>query len=136
MPDKPRLFPTFRYRDPGRMIDWLTETLGFTLRARHMDGDTVAHAELAFGTTLLMLGQVRDDAYGRTVGAPDPAAQGGRSIYVAVTDPDALFARVVASGVAIDEPLTDRDYGSREFRCRDPEGNVWCFGTYCPTVAD
>jgi len=26
--------------------------------------------------------------------------------------------------------LTDQDYGSREFAARDPEGNVWCFGTY------
>ena len=30
------------------------------------------------------------------------------------------------------EELTDRDYGSREFICRDPEGNVWSFGTYWP----
>jgi uncharacterized glyoxalase superfamily protein PhnB len=24
------------------------------------------------------------------------------------------------------------DYGSREFTARDPEGNVWSFGTYDP----
>ena len=28
--------------------------------------------------------------------------------------------------------LTDTDYGSRDFICRDPEGYVWCFGTYWP----
>jgi uncharacterized glyoxalase superfamily protein PhnB len=28
--------------------------------------------------------------------------------------------------------LTDQDYGSREYAARDPEGNVWCFGTYRP----
>jgi uncharacterized glyoxalase superfamily protein PhnB len=26
--------------------------------------------------------------------------------------------------------LTDQDYGSREFIARDPEGNIWSFGTY------
>ena len=29
----------------------------------------------------------------------------------------------------IDEP-NDKDYGSREFSVRDPEGNRWSFGTY------
>jgi len=26
--------------------------------------------------------------------------------------------------------LNDTDYGSREFSVRDPEGNLWSFGTY------
>ena len=28
--------------------------------------------------------------------------------------------------------LTDLDYGSRDFSVRDPEGNLWSFGTYRP----
>ncbi len=35
----------------------------------------------------------------------------------------------------LEEP-TDRDYGSREFICADPEGNVWSFGTYWPKASD
>ncbi len=31
--------------------------------------------------------------------------------------------------------LTDQPYGSREYCARDPEGNVWCFGTYSPQAA-
>ena len=27
---------------------------------------------------------------------------------------------------------TDQDYGSRDFVAKDPEGNVWCFGTFHP----
>ena len=45
---------------------------------------------------------------------------------------DALHTRVAAYGVVIEEGLVDRDYGSREFTCRDPKGNLWCFGTYWP----
>jgi hypothetical protein len=26
----------------------------------------------------------------------------------------------------------DTDYGSRDFTVRDPEGNLWAFGTYRP----
>jgi len=29
------------------------------------------------------------------------------------------------------EPLT-QDYGGRDYTCKDPEGNVWTFGTYDP----
>jgi uncharacterized glyoxalase superfamily protein PhnB len=31
--------------------------------------------------------------------------------------------------------LVDTDYGSRDFSVRDPEGNLWSFGTYRPETA-
>jgi uncharacterized glyoxalase superfamily protein PhnB len=130
MTEAPRIYPTFRYRDPAAMIAWLCDTVGFTVHARHPAEGDVAHAELAYGSSMIMLGAVRDDAYGALVGAP--GQDGGKSIYVAVEEVDALHDRVVASGVVIEEGLVDRDYGSREFICRDPEGNLWCFGTYWP----
>lgn len=128
--EPPRIFPTFRYRDAGAMIDWLVGAFGFTVRAKYMDGERVAHAELAFGASLIMIGEAREDAYGEMVG--EVGAAGGKSIYVAVDDVDALFARVEAAGARIEQAPTDRDYGSREFICRDPQGNVWCFGGYWP----
>jgi uncharacterized glyoxalase superfamily protein PhnB len=77
-----------------------------------------------------MVGNVRDDAYGRMVGRPGP--QGGKSIYVAVDDPDETYARAKAAGAKILEEPTNRDWGSRDFVCADPEGNIWSFGTYWP----
>jgi uncharacterized glyoxalase superfamily protein PhnB len=130
MLEAPRIYPTFRYRDPAAMLAWLCDTIGFTVHARHPAEGPVAHAELAYGSSMIMLGAVRDDAYGALVGAP--GQDGGKSIYVAVEDVDALHSRVTASGVVIEEGLVDRDYGSREFTCRDPEGNLWSFGTYWP----
>ena len=44
--------------------------------------------------------------------------------------------RAEAAGAEILEGLTDRGYGSREFICRDPEGNVWSLGTYWPKSND
>lgn len=90
----------------------------------------IHHAELAYGSSILMLGQSRDDDYGKLIGGMD-----GRrtdSIYVAVDDPDALHARAKAAGAKIEMELRDTDYGSRDFACRDPEGNLWSFGTYWP----
>jgi uncharacterized glyoxalase superfamily protein PhnB len=75
--------------------------------------------------------RAREVAGGAMVGAPgDPG--NGQAIYIAVDDPDALCARAEAAGATILMALTDTDYGSRDFICRDPEGYVWCFGTYWP----
>ena len=91
-------------------------------------------SELAFGKALIMVGQMRDDAYGAMVGGPQPG--GGKSVYLAVDDVDAAAERARTAGAEILEEPADRDYGSREFICRDPEGNVWTLGTYWPKVKD
>ena len=113
------------------MIDWLVGTIGFTVISRidGADGQLV-HAELGYGNSAIMIGHAADDDYGAIVGPP--GAAGGKALYIAVDDVDGLFARVAATGATIEEGLTDRPYGSREFICRDAEGNVWCFGTYRP----
>lgn len=131
--EAPRIYATFRYRDPARIIDWLTTVFGFTVHARYDDGSgAVQHAELAYGSSMIMLGAIADDAYGAMVGSA--VVPGAKSVYVAVDDADALYARADAAGATILEGLVERSYGSREFTVRDPEGNVWCFGTYWPQV--
>ncbi|GLS28659.1 Uncharacterized conserved protein PhnB, glyoxalase superfamily [Mesorhizobium albiziae] len=127
--EAPRIYPTFRYRDAPKMIDFLCDAFGFTVHAKYMDGAFVSHAQLAFGSSMIMLGSVRDDDYGKMVGGP---ADGGKSTYVVCDDADALFARAKAAGAVVEEEPTNRDYGSRDFICRDPEGNIWSFGTYWP----
>lgn len=133
MTTPPCIYPTLRYKDANRMLVWLQEAFGFREHVVYRDGDTVAHAELALGSSILMLGQSKDDAYGKMVGDPDTRRTD--SIYIAVTDPDALHARAAAAGATIEMAPHDTDHGSRDFICRDPEGNLWSFGTYWPTIA-
>ena len=128
--EPPRLSPTLRCRDAEAMIRWLTGPVGFREHMVHRSEGVVAHAELSLGSSILMLGQMRDDAYGALVGGP-----GGRrtdALYLAVPDPDALHDRLRDVGATIESGLQDKPYGSRELLCRDPEGNLWCFGTYWP----
>ncbi len=127
--EAPCIYPSFRYHHAAEMIDWLVTAFGFSVHAKYMDGDKVAHAQLTLGSSMIMLGSVRDDAYGRLVGEPGP---GGKSVYVAITDADAACEQARAAGAEIIEGPIDRDYGSRDFMCRDPEGNIWSFGTYWP----
>lgn len=120
--EAPRIYPTFRYKDAATMIEWLERAFGFEVWAKYMDGECVAHAELVFGSSMIMLGSVRDDDYGALVGGPGQA--GGKSVYIAVDDPDAHYERARAAGAKIIEQPVDRDYGSREYSCADPEGNI------------
>ena len=67
--------------------------------------------------------------------APDPGQPWDSSrfgIYVCVDDIDAHYRRATAAGAEIIQELADTEYGSREYRALDPEGNMWFFGTYQP----
>ncbi len=132
--EAPRLYPTMRCRDAEAMIGWLKDAIGFSERVVYRNGGTVQHAELAWRSSILMLGQARDDEYGKLVG--DIGGRRTDAIYMAVDDPDALHERVRAAGARIEMELHDTDYGSRDFACRDPEGNLWSFGTYWPKTSE
>lgn len=116
------------YRDADAAIKWLEDVLAATVKEIHRDDDgDVAHAELNLDGAIIMLGTA---GVGREPFASLPA--GGRLLYAAIDDPDALHDRAAAAGADVAMPLTDTDYGSRDFTLRDPEGNLWSFGTYRP----
>jgi uncharacterized glyoxalase superfamily protein PhnB len=124
--EAPTLYPTMRFTDAPAAISFLENAFGFRrLHVYENPDGTVAHAELAFGPSILMLGSDRDDRLrGRKAG------QGW--MYVAVDDADAACERARAGGAEIVAEPYDTEYGSRDFTARDPEGNVWSFGTYRP----
>ena len=131
------VMPTLRYRNAPAAIDWLCKVFGFARHAVHeLPDGTVAHAELALGGGMIMLGSTRDDEYGR--GFKTPGELGGvetRSSYIVAADVDAVYARAQAAGATIVRPLKDTGYGSREFTVKDPEGHSWSVGTYDPWAA-
>jgi uncharacterized glyoxalase superfamily protein PhnB len=118
------VYPTMRYHDARAAVRFLVDTLGFAEKSVDTGDDgLIGHAELAWPEGgLIMLGQRRAE--------PSPFDTGRSCTYLVVTDPDAHHARAVAAGAEIVMGLTDQPYGSREYAVRDPEGNVWCFGTY------
>ncbi|GAA3241135.1 VOC family protein [Pseudonocardia petroleophila] len=120
----PTVWPTFVCRDADAELRFLVDAFGFTERAVHRGDDGgIEHAELTWGDGGVMVGTHRPD---------DPCGQppGGASVHVVVTAPDALHDRAVAAGATVLRPIEDTDYGSRQFVVRDPEGNVWSFGTW------
>ncbi len=127
------VIPAMRYRDPHKMIDWLCETFGFARKAVHDDGNGgIAHAELTLGDGMIMLGSARDDDFAKVQKPATTDHLVTQSAYIVVPDADAVYVRAKANGAIIVLEISDKDYGGREFTCRDPEGQVWSFGTYSP----
>ncbi|MEA2420172.1 MAG: hypothetical protein QOE60_2378 [Thermoleophilaceae bacterium] len=115
-----RIYPVLRYSDAHAAIDFLERAFGFQRHAVHESEDgAIVHAELRYGDQIVMLGPGESDT----------------TVYIAVDAVDALHDTAKAAGADIVTPLTDQDYGSRDFSARDPEGNVWSFGTYRPEIS-
>ena len=123
------IYPILRYEDAPAAIDFLEKAFGFVRHAIH-DGENggIAHAELRFGDDFVMVS---------SAGEGDPLFNQGvgrTTVYLVVDDPDSLHARAKEAGAEIVMELADQDYGSRDFAVRDPEGNIWSFGTYRPAA--
>jgi uncharacterized glyoxalase superfamily protein PhnB len=131
------IIPALRYKDAPAAIEWLCNVLGCTKHAVYANPDgAIAHAELALGGGMIMLGSMKDDSYGKNFKSPDELdGVETRTCYVVAEDVDAVYARAQAAGATIPRPIEDMDYGSREFTVKDPEGHSWSVGTYDPWKA-
>ena len=128
------IIPTIRYRDASAAVEWLRDAFGFEVHlAVPGDNGQIRHAQLTFGKGMVMLGSARDNDV-RHIQSPSESSesQGSQSPYIVVADVDAHCAHARSSGATIVSEPIDQDYGGRFYSCRDPEGNLWNFGTYDP----
>lgn len=132
----PMICISLRYADAPRIYDWLIAAFGFEKHAAYYsdDGKTLLHGELRMGDSFIMLGSSENNEFGKLVSRPVELGGTTASPYVATTDIDALCERARAAGAEICMEPRDQPYGSRDFICKDPEGHVWCFGTYRPGI--
>ena len=126
-----------RYRDAPEAIEWLCRVFGFR---EHLvvpgEDDTIAHAQLAHGTGMIMIGSYRDDEYSQLHRLPEQL--GGavtQAAYVIVEAIDEHYEGTRAAGAEILVEIADQDYGGRLYVCRDIEGHIWSFGSYDPRSA-
>jgi len=129
------LMPSLRYKDARAAIAWLEGVFGFERHAVYDGpGDTVAHAELRFGTGMVMLGSVSNESPLRHLYVT-PADIGGRvssPLYLIVNDCTSVHARAVAAKADIIVEMKTMEYGGNAFTVRDPEGYLWTVGEYSP----
>jgi uncharacterized glyoxalase superfamily protein PhnB len=120
------------YDDAPAALDWLEEAFGFERSSVHEGPDgTIAHAELTYGDGMIMLGNAGDNGLGMKT--PRELGAVTQGVYVIVDEGiNRHYERARSAGAEIVRALHDTDYGSRDYMARDPEGNLWSFGTYRP----
>jgi len=128
------LIPSVRYKDAHAGIEWLVRVLGFEKQAVYEGpDDTVAHAQLTFGGTgMLMLGSASNKGPLSPAYAM-PQEIGGRvtsPLYLIVKDCTPVWERVKAAKAEVVMEL--KEYGGKAFTVKDPEGYLWSVGEYDP----
>ena len=127
------IIPALRYVDAPAAIEWLCAAFGFE---KHLvvpgeDGG-IAHAQLTFRNSMIMLGSARDGEYDSLLIQPADAGAVTQAPYVIVDDVDTHCARARAAGAEIVMEPADQYYGGRLYICRDIERHLWNFGAYDP----
>ncbi|MBH1938044.1 VOC family protein [Streptomyces sp. AV19] len=125
------VWPILHYDDTRAALRFLVDVLGFAeVVATPDEHDGIGHAELRWpGGGVLVFGSTRhtDSVHGRM-------RAGTGAVYVVADDVDAVHRRVREAGGEILEPPHDTEFGSGAraytFTVKDPEGNLWTFGTY------
>ena len=119
--------PYICVNDGVAALRWYADVLGAVELVRYTaDDGRIGHAEMSIGGATFMLSDEYPD-----FGVLSPTTLGGAgfSMHLVVPDVDAVHARVVESGTAIDRPPSDEAYGARSFTMRDPFGHRWMIQT-------
>jgi len=128
------IIPGLRYRNAPAAIEWLCDAFGFQ---KHLvvpgENNTIAHAQLTFGSGMIMLGSVRENDARFAMRQPDQVNGAETQCpYVVVADCDAHYSRAKAAGAKILFDIHDESHGGRGYACHDLEGHIWYFGSYDP----
>jgi uncharacterized glyoxalase superfamily protein PhnB len=129
--DSGSVWPILHYDDTHAALRFLVDVVGFReVVVAHGAGGELAHAELRWpGGGSLVFGWTghRDGVHGGIPG-------GSSAVYIATDAVDEIHQRVARAGAEVVQPPHRTTFGSgaEAYACsaRDPEGNLWTFGTY------
>jgi uncharacterized glyoxalase superfamily protein PhnB len=128
------IIPCLRYRDAHAAITWLCKAFRFEKHAVYENEQGgVEHAQLTFGNGMVMVGEVRDNEFGRHIAQPDEI--GGRETQCAcviVANCKSHYQQAKAAGAVIVDDYAEKEYGGAGYSCHDTEGHLWYFGSYDP----
>jgi uncharacterized glyoxalase superfamily protein PhnB len=129
----PSIVPQVSYPQPNLAMAFLERAFDFRPQLQEPDGNGGIRAEMSVGRGFVLVGSAAEPRFMfRT-----PRESGGvntGAVYIATRDVDALYRRAKDAGARIVRDLADTDYGSRGFAACDPDGYLWSFGTYHPTI--
>lgn len=105
--------------DADAEIQFLKNAFGATeVQCQRNSDQTVMHAELKVGDSLIMLGQANQDW--KAISA---------ALYLWVPDVDATYAKAIEAGAASQSKPEDKPYGHRNAGVVDQNGITWWIGS-------
>jgi len=118
--------PYLFIKGAARAIEFYKQAFGAVERMRLEMPGGIGHAELNLGDSVIMLA---DEC--PSVRALSPQSIGGTPvmIHLYVPDVDAVFARALAGGAKVLQPVEDKFYGDRSGSLTDPFGHQWAVAT-------
>lgn len=118
------IVPYLSYEKGKSAIDFLVKAFGFRVRGvLPGPGESVMHAELALGDSVIYLGTPAG------YDAKRARKHRGAAVLVYVDDVDAHCAKARAAGAKIESEPADQFYGDRVYNATDLEGQLWFFHT-------
>lgn len=116
--------PYLFVRGVPQLITFLSEAFSAQVLSRETRPDgTIMHAELRVGDSMLMVGEATDEF------GPMPT-----SIYLYVTDCDAVYRRALQVGGSSVFEIMNLPSGERYGGVKDPCGNIWWIATHVEDV--
>jgi uncharacterized glyoxalase superfamily protein PhnB len=126
----PQCCPYLFYDDTSRAIDFLVKAFGFTPRfVDKNDEGAIHHAQLAYGSGVVMMGRTNEPRALRSCRNPIAAGSMNAHVYLFVDDVDDHARRARDAGAEVVFEPADMPWGDRIYCAVDPEGQFWCFAT-------
>jgi PhnB protein len=122
------LTPSVAVESAAQAIEFYKRAFGATERMRMPGpGDTIAHAEIEIGDSVLML----SDPFPQSSVKP-PKELGGTSvgIFLYVDDVDEVVQQAIDAGGKVTMPVEDQFWGDRFGIVADPFGHQWMIATH------
>ncbi len=110
------LTPYLAVTGAARLIDFVKEAFGAEekFRVNRPGAETIMHAQLQIGDSVLELADATDEFTARHVGN-----------ILHVNDVDDTYARALKAGATVLHPPVEQSYGDYEASVTDPSGNQW-----------
>lgn len=128
-----RVTPYLTVDGAAEAIAWYASVLGGTERMQMPGPDgKVAHAEVAFGESMVMLADASE------MSGPGPKQLGGTpvSVMLYVEDVDAVYQAAVDAGAESLSKPEDQFYGDRSAGIVDPWGHRWHLASHVEDVSE
>lgn len=112
--------PMLSVRDAAAAIEWYKQAFGAEEILRLSDGSKITHCELRIGAAVIMVADEFPE-----INVLSPTSLGGSPVMLLldVADVDAVFARAIAAGAAVDRQVEGDTL--RNGKLVDPFGHRW-----------